>query len=224
MPIDTDAWDGNQPRPEVPVSLPDVPRSTRPLGRGLEDVSHLFLSNLPAPRERELKDERESPRVQGQPRTRTGVAVLRPGEPLTRDQLIATLAECQVALEHTLRVMDVRVPCVPFGEIDVLAADAADRLTVIDVDVVPGDGLLARGIGHLDWIVRNSSNLRRMFERWTISPRPPRLVLVAPAFSQALRSAVHHITGPEIACVRYQGVQVSSGPGIVFERVGHAGE
>jgi hypothetical protein len=221
---------------------PGFGRSNRALGRGLEDISHLFLS-IPPPEQpiapsRERRDlpsreqrailSREQPvnvavEQQGSPpppRMRTGLGVLRPGGELTRDQLIATLLECSDALEQRLRALAVAVSCSPYGTIDVIAVDRYNRLTVIDVDTVVGDGLLPRGISHVDWATRNLTTVRRMFEKQAIDGSgPPRLALVAPAFSSLVRSAVRQIKGPPITCFRYLTATTSGGTGVVFEQV-----
>jgi hypothetical protein len=68
-----------------------VDRSARPLGRGFEQISHLFLPDSAAAPVR--------------PPIRTGVPVLRRGAPLTKDQLTATFRECESAIEDHLRTM-----------------------------------------------------------------------------------------------------------------------
>jgi hypothetical protein len=148
--------------------------------------------------------------------------VLRPGEPITRDQLTATIRECQGALEDNMRVIDARIPCGgPRDDMDLLALDRANQLTIIDVEIAPGDGLLIRGLSHLDWVVRNVAIVQRMYQGLTIDgSRQPRIILVAPRFSPLLRNAVRQITGPAVMCYRYHGVELSSGTGIFFEPVG----
>jgi hypothetical protein len=223
MPFDAESRSADQPKAEAPASPLSVGR--RPLGRGLEDVSHLFLPQTTEVSTREPTIERASERVSVRPGVRAGAAVLRPGEPITRDQLTATLRECQGALEDNMRAIDVRVPCCPRDEIDLLALDRANQLTIIDVEITLGDGLLLRGVSHVDWVVRNVGMLQRMYQGWTIDgSRQPRLILVAPQFSPFLRSAVRQITRPDVMCYRYHGVQLSGGTGIFFEPVGGESE
>jgi hypothetical protein len=190
----------------------------RALGRGLEDVSHLFLSGARDPQayERLNLGLAQTP-VSGQPGTRRGVAVLRPGAPLSTPQLTATLTECQDALEPGLRALGSDVSCGPFGDIDVLALDRANRWTIVDVDTAPGDHLLLRGLGHVDWVTRNSASLQRMYPMLAIEAvPPPRLVLVAPAFSRVVRTALGQLR-PTVTCFIYHTVWVSDRTGIFFE-------
>ena len=182
----------------------------RPLGRGLEDVSHLFLSHQT-----------------GDASTRTstppgplGHAVLRPLQ-VTRDRLAALLPlDWSGALEEGLRTIDARIPCHPCGEIDLLAVDRTSRLAIIDFETTLNDGLLLRGLGHFDWIVRNAQNVQRMCPSQRIDcSLPPRLILLAPQFSPLLRRVMRQLTRPQIQWVRYHAVETPAGPAILFEPV-----
>jgi hypothetical protein len=122
------------------------------------------------------------------------------------------------ALEDGLRTIDAAVGCHPCGEIDFLAVDRSNQLTVIDFDTTANDGLLVRGIGHFTWIVDNLSLVRRMYAQESINfSVQPRLFLLAPQFSPLIRASARQIARPRINWVRYQVVQTSSGPGIFFE-------
>ena len=186
------------------------------LGRGLEQVSHLFLSpkpgDAPAP-----APELESSAPAGPGRN---VVVLRSVQ-LSRDRLAAILPlDWSGALEEGLRTIDARIPCHPCGEIDVLAVDRTNKLTIIDFDTSLNDGLLLRGLGHFDWVVRNLQNVQRMYPAQPVAPSlPPRLVLLAPQFSAVLRRVMRQFTHPQIQWVRYHTVDTPGGVGILFEPV-----
>ena len=184
-------------------------RGDRPLGRGLEDVSHLFLSQrLPEP-------ERSSP----PPAPRGGVALLRAAS-VSKERLAGVLREFAGALEDGLKPIDANIPCHPCGEIDLLATDRARQLTIIDFATSIDDGLLLRGIGHFDWVARNMPNVRRMCQGQIVDfSRQPRLVLLAPQFSPLLRSALRQLTRPRIHPVKYHTVEAAGCTGILFEPV-----
>ena len=122
------------------------------------------------------------------------------------------------ALEDGLKGIDAGIPCAPCGEIDLLAIDRAGQLTIIDFDTTSGDELLIRGLGHLDWVVRNVPNLRRMFRGQAINfSLPPRLFLLAPQFSSRVRCVARQITSLQIDWVRYHLVETPGRAGILFE-------
>ena len=186
------------------------------LGRGLEHVSHLFLSPKPgdasAP---STEPESSAPAGPGK-----NAVVLRSVQ-LSRDRLAAILPlDWSGALEDGLRTIDARIPCHPCGEIDVLAVDRTSKLTIINFDTTANDGLLLRGLGHFDWVVRNAQNVQRMCPAQTIDASlPPKLVLLAPQFSAVLRRVMRQFTHPQIQWVRYHTVDTPGGVGILFEPV-----
>src|SRR5213593_587587 len=103
-------------------------RPDKPLGRGLEDVSHLFLSHRTdeaAANDRAVvrSNEPASP----PPPSRAGVTLLRPAS-VTKDWLTIVLTEFDDAVEEGLRTIDASIPCHPCGEIDLLAPQLIPRL------------------------------------------------------------------------------------------------
>jgi hypothetical protein len=192
--------------------LPNQKRVVRPLGRGLEEISHLFLSTpaTTAPDE-QVVDRTAAQTVHG---------IVRPGVPLTRKQIVAALGASRSALTDDVVATGTGIVCSPYGEIDLLALDSTRRLMVIDVQITLDDGLVARGLSHVDWVVRNLGTVQRLYPNWTIdTSRQPRLALVAPRFSLALRSGVRQIAAPAISCFRYCEVELSGETGLLVERV-----
>jgi hypothetical protein len=132
------------------------------------------------------------------------------------------LKERTAALEEGMRAIDVNVPCAPHGDIDVLALDRANGLTIIDFDTSSNDGLLLRGMSHFDWVVRNFPNVERMYRGQMIDySRQPRLFLLAPQFSPLVRNVARHVRSPQIDWVRYHVVDVLYWTGILLEPVPH---
>jgi hypothetical protein len=203
-------------------------RADKPLGRGLEDVSHLFLSQRiragapVAPRpEAPVTAPAPPPAAADSPRSSSPEAVpLRPVTSISRADLAGVLRRFDVGLEDGLSPLDEAVPCPPCGAIDLMAVDRANQLTIIDFETSPSDALLVRGMGHVDWIVRNVPVVRRMYTGRTINfSALPRLLLLAPEFSPVSRRIVRFIAGPKIELVRYQLVHAGQGLGILFDRL-----
>lgn len=199
-------------------SAPDVGRSDRPLGRGLEDVSHVFLSRRADEGGIDPSGGRRSERPFPREQTASSAVLLRPTAHVTREQVAAALKEFEGAIEAGLTGIDAGIPCAPYGEIDLLAVDRASQLTIIDFDTTSSDDLLIRGLGHFDWVVGNIPNLRRMFRGQAINfSLEPRLVLLAPQFSSRVRCVARQITRPYIYWVRYHFVETPGRAGIFFE-------
>lgn len=205
--------------PHESGGAPEFGRPDRPLGRGLEDVSHVFLSRKGGAEETvepiaDRRSERPLPRDKSAP----SPLLLRPAACVTREQVAAAIEEFEGALETGLRGIDAGIPCAPHQDIDLLAIDRASQLTIIDFDTASSDDLLVRGLGHFDWVLRNVPNLRRMYRGQAINfSLEPRLVLLAPQISSRLRDVARQLTRPQISWVRYQFVEVPGRPGILFE-------
>ena len=203
----------------------DADRSDRVLGRGLEDISYLFLSQ--PTNELDSHDpgwSRPGANAASRPAPPAshGGTVLLKRQQIGSDKsrLIALLRGCDTALEESFRAIDASVPCDPYGEIDLLAIDPASQLTLVDAETVGDDRLLLRGLGHIDWITRNVALLRRMYRGHAINfSLRPRLVLVAPQFSQLIQGVARQITHSQIDCVRFHSVDLAAGSGLLFERL-----
>ncbi len=137
-------------------------RAPRPLGRGLEEVSHFFLpgsaSATPAGKTGEATSERAA-----RPAARVGLAVLHAGPALTRVQVTDTLRECRNALGDDILAIGAGIACSPYGEIDLIALDLAHVLTIVEVQTRLDDGMVARGLSHVDWAVRNLPIVQRLY-------------------------------------------------------------
>jgi hypothetical protein len=199
-------------------SAAGVGRVDRPLGRGLEDVSHVFLSQQADGGTLDPRSRRTGRPLPGEETAPSTLLLLRPVAQIVREQVGAAVREFAGALEEGLKGIDAGVPCAPCGEIDLLAIDRASQLTIIDFDTTAGDDLFMRGLGHLDWVVRNVPNLRRMFRGQAINfSLPPRLILLAPQFSSRVRCVARQITSLQVDWVRYHLVETPGRAGILFE-------
>jgi hypothetical protein len=208
-----------QPRPES-VGAPGAGPSDRPLGRGLEQVSRVFLTQQPPERFIGPGTDRPPSRPRGEAEPAAAPVLLRPAARLARPDVAAAMKEHLSALEAGLKLIDGGIPCAPCGEIDFLAVDRTNQLAVIDFETGETDELLIRGLGHSDWIVGNVPNLRRMFRGNAINfSLPPRLFLLAPEFSSRVRCAARQVVSPEIEWIRYQLLEMAGGTGIFFERL-----
>jgi len=200
------------------TSPPTVGRPERPLGRGLEEVARVFLSGEAVGKSIDRSNVRQMTRPL--PQEATGRSTLLRLAQVTRQQVAAALKEFEGELEEGLRELDAEIPCPPWGEIDLLAVDRANQLTIIDFDTNASDEILIRGLSNVDWAVGNVPNLRRMFRGEAINfSLRPRLVLIAPELSFRVTRAAQQITGLRIDWVRYHAVETAGGAGILFERL-----
>jgi hypothetical protein len=198
----------------------DRRRSERRLARGLEDVSHLFLSQT-ADKPAEKGAEQNTPDEQtqsdlSQPKS---PIVLRASSSLTRELLISLLNKNTSILEEGMFTIDTGIPCDPFGSIDLLAVDGANQLVIIDIDSNQNNELFLRGIAHFDWFVRNTPIVRRMYHGRVINfSAQPRLFLVASDFSLLFKCAAQRSACPQVCCFGFRTIAMPGGMGVFVER------
>src|SRR5438552_1457067 len=134
----------------APPSALEQGQPDRPLGRGLEDVSHVFLSQRAHERERDPAAGRRPERPLPRDQAAVSPILLRPAAQVTREQVAAALKEFEGAIEAGLTVVDAGIPCPPYDEIDLLGVDRLCQLTIIDFETASSDDLLMRGLCHFD--------------------------------------------------------------------------
>jgi hypothetical protein len=209
-------------KPEDSTSPQDAEQPEKPpLGRGLEQISHLFLTqktNVRGVADLPSSTAPGSRFSQTPPAPAPHTALLPLSTTIAKDRLVSLLRHSPGALAEELRVIDIFVSCHPHSDIDLLALDRSNQLTVIDIETSFNDALLLRGLGHCDWLQNNIRNIRRMYPGETIAlPSQPPLFLVAPRFSSMALSAARQLTQSQIHWVRYQAFDTGGSTGISFE-------
>jgi hypothetical protein len=203
------------------ASLEENRRTEKRISRGLEDVSHLFLSQSPNKPAEKPEASDSTPALAPSEGSQSRAPFLLHDSPnVGRESILGFLNGSAAVLEEGLRAIDANIPCDPFGFIDLVAVDSQDQLCIINVDVVQKDDSLLRGIAYFDWIVRNTPIVRRMYQGRVINfSAQPKLFLVAPGFSPVLRCVAQRSTSPKVCCFAYRTVAMPGGVGILFERV-----
>ena len=191
----------------------------KPLPRGLEQVSHLFLSQPhssgPAA---EISGNAPPEQKQSIPADPGLTVVLRRCEFQSREQLVSLIRRQPGGIEEGMRVIDGNLPCEALGSIDLLALSSASQIILIEVDERSNDGLLLRGMSHFDWIVRNMPSVRRMYQGQAINyALQPRVLLIASEFSPVFQRASRQFSSIQIHCFKYHAVGLAGGVGILFE-------
>src|SRR5262245_58716881 len=212
----------NLQQPASSSGPPDAGQPDKPHGRGLEQISHLFLSqgatgpslgDVSAPRLPE-----PVPPVQSSPQA--GTTLLQPSASVSRDRLVAVLKDNPGVLEEGLRIIDVFIPCHPHSDINVLALNRANQLTAIDLETGINDAIVLRGLGHLDWLKHNLVNIRRMYPQQTMAvSSQPRLFLIAPRFSTLALNAVRPLNPLQVHFIRFHAFDIGGSTGISFEPI-----
>jgi hypothetical protein len=204
----------------VEASLEENRRTEKRFSRGLEDISHLFLSQSTGkPVEKAAVSDATPALAPSEKVQATTPFLLHDSPSVIREDLLGFLNGTAAVLEEGLRTIDANVPCDPFGFIDLVALDSQNQLCIINVDVLQKDESLLRGIACFDWVVRNTPIVRRMYHGRVINfSAQPRLFLVAPGFSPLLKCVAQRSASPLVCCCCYRPVVMPGGVGLLFSR------
>ena len=95
------------------------------------------------------------------------------------------------------------------GRLDVLFADAGNGLVVAELKVVEDDDMLFQAIDYYDYLAKNLEGFSRLLSAHKIDPKQnPRILLIAPSYSQQMLNRVKWISAP-ISLFRYQIISIS---------------
>lgn len=99
-------------------------------------------------------------------------------------------------IEKDLTVICNHVPINGKSALDVLCHDENGQLVIMQLSVNDDDNVLLQGIQSLDYVEKFKSFLKATYNKHKIDDREkPRLILIAPSFSDALRNAVEAMQG-----------------------------
>ncbi len=105
------------------------------------------------------------------------------------------------------------------GPLDILAVDNGGSLVVMELKVVESDDMLVQALDYYDWTLKHIDSVRRMYPRFNVDyEQSPRLILVAPSFTQTLLwRAVYLTISPEL--FTFKCLEADGKRGLLFEAV-----
>jgi len=102
-------------------------------------------------------------------------------------------------IEKGLTVVCSHVPINDKTTLDILCRDNSGQLVILQLNVDEDDNMLLRGIQSLDYVDKFKSFLKATYDKCKINEKKkPRLILVAPSFSETLCHAVEYMQGVNI--------------------------
>lgn len=102
-------------------------------------------------------------------------------------------------IEKGLTIVCSHVPINDKTTLDILCHDNSGQLVILQLNVNEDDNMLLKGIQSLDYVDKFKSFLKATYHKYKINEKKkPRLILVAPSFSETLCHAVEYIQGVNI--------------------------
>ena len=122
-------------------------------------------------------------------------------------------------LEEGMCVLDHQV-ATDSGPLDILAVDGSGVLSLVELKIAESDDMLFQALRYYDWVYTNIGFLASHYARDDVEisdAETPRIILVAPSFSDTLKRIVRYIR-PNIDLFEYEYLEAPSGDRILYCR------
>lgn len=140
-------------------------------------------------------------------------------EVFTKEEITALVAEQHKALDDGLELIGERLGKKGETPWDLVGVDSEKRLVLIQVEALAADRILSALLSRLDWAWEHLETIARMYPDHGIDcSRLPRVVVIAPEFSPALKRSMSYLTyRVSISLYAYRYLQTDAGKGLLFE-------
>lgn len=123
-------------------------------------------------------------------------------------------------VEKDLTVICSNVPINDKTALDILCHDGNGQLVIVQLNVNEDDIMLLHGIQSLDYIDKFKSFLKATYNKHKIDDKEkPRLILIAPSFSDALRRAVESMKGIRIDLYEWEYLKLGDRKGLRLQPI-----
>lgn len=123
-------------------------------------------------------------------------------------------------IEKGLTVVCSDIPIDDKSRLDVLCHDNKGQIVVLQLNVEEDDNMLLQGIRNLDYVDKFKSFLKVTYSKHKIDDKEkPRLVLVAPNFSETVRHAVEHMQGIHVDLYEWEYLKIGDHKGLRLQPI-----
>jgi hypothetical protein len=118
-------------------------------------------------------------------------------------------------IEEGLAVIANHVPINDKATLDILCRDDNGQLVVLQLSVSEDDAMFLHGIQSLDYVDKFKSFLKATYKEQKINDKEkPRLILIAPSFSDAIRSAAEGMKGMRMDLYEWEYLKLGDQKGL----------
>ncbi|MEM3703598.1 MAG: endonuclease NucS [Candidatus Bathyarchaeia archaeon] len=133
--------------------------------------------------------------------------------------------EQMIASEISLIEKDLAVICsdVPVNDkttLDILCHDSNGQLVILQLNVEEDDTMLLKGLQSLDYVDKFKSFLKATYNKHKIDDKEkPRLILIAPSFSDTVKRAVESMKGIHIDLYEWEYLKLGDHKGLRLQPI-----
>jgi hypothetical protein len=104
--------------------------------------------------------------------------------------------------------------------LDILCYDSSGQLVIVQISINEDDFMLLRGIQSLDYVDKFKTFLKATYNKHKIDDKEqPRLVLIAPSFSDALHHAVESMKGIRVDLYEWEYLKLGDHKGLRLQPI-----
>jgi hypothetical protein len=123
-------------------------------------------------------------------------------------------------VEKGLTVICSNVPINDKTTLDILCHDSNGQLVILQLNVEEDDAMLLQGLQSFDYVDKFKSFLKATYNRHKIDDKEkPRLILIAPSFSDAVRRAVESMKGIRIDLYEWEYLKLGDHKGLRLQPI-----
>jgi hypothetical protein len=123
-------------------------------------------------------------------------------------------------IEKDLTIICNNVPINDNATLDVLCHDNNGQLVIVQINVNEDDIMLLHGIQSLDYVDKFKSFLKATYNKHKIDDKErPRLILIAPSFSDACRRAVESMKGIRFDLYEWEYLKLGDHKGLRLQPI-----
>jgi hypothetical protein len=138
----------------------------------------------------------------------------------TNQELQRMITDNMDMVERDLTLICNNVPINDRTTLDVLCHDTNGQLVIVQLSVNEDDLMLLQGIQSLDYVNKFKSFLKATYNKHKIDDKEnPRLVFIAPSFSDAMRTAVESIKGIRINLYEWEYLKLGDHKGLRLQPI-----
>ena len=123
-------------------------------------------------------------------------------------------------IDKDLSVICNNVPVMDKATMDILCHDSNGQLVILQLSTSEDDNMFLHGIQSLDYADKFKSFLKATYNKQKIDDKQkPRLILIAPSFSDAVRSAVEGMKGLRIDLYEWEYLKLGDQKGLRLQPI-----
>ncbi|MEM0007415.1 MAG: endonuclease NucS [Candidatus Bathyarchaeia archaeon] len=123
-------------------------------------------------------------------------------------------------VEKGLTVICSNVPINDKTTLDILCHDSNGQLVILQLNVEEDDAMLLQGLQSFDYVDKFKSFLKATYNKHKIDDKEkPRLILIAPSFSDAVRRAVESMKGIRIDLYEWEYLKLGDHKGLRLQPI-----